>query len=378
MKKNKKGNLVVATRLQFLETALRVLHDHPDDFNERSIALLTDPAVLARNVHHPLTYLTLAKFDLVVIPLFGSLRTIKKNWVRKRASRVLLEVLIGIDLLLGFSRRQNHEELIRILLTALDLRELKILFEVLNPFDPSCFEIIPEIEFIGISHTQGGFLINNLNSSRKSVFSNNVRTCRQHSRPRNRPVRLFLHEALIDRLGLEHSEKHPIKELAPLSTSYLNEVEKLYSNHNHAFGNRKFALLISRPSSTNSEDTQCPNEKIKKRMLREIRAELESLGLKPVYLPHPTERTRLTDNLDFVLAPGWRVASKIHYLILISQAEIVISFGTQIEEESFLLGKKSIVYRIDWEGFESRFVEQGRSYFSKSPNDLRLLLSEIL
>ena len=370
-------NLIWASRLQFLESTMRVLHDYREDFEDKTIVCFTDPGIVSGNTAHPLLRLALSQCNLVLIPVFGNLRRISKKTIENNVYRFFFEKVILIDLFFGKSRSRSPQIYVRQIQRKLGPDYVAILFEILNPLDTKVFQPLKRRRYIGMSHTQGGFLEYRLNSDRSTVVEKNVESIRLDSLSGNIQFRAYLHQPLLERLGLENSKDWNIKSVEAISPSYLESLAPIFPEPNKILDGKKFAVLLSRPSSTQSSDIQCPPDAVKKKMMLDIRSSLKDLGMKPVFIAHPTEKNQISKRFDFVLAPGWKVISKIHYLVLISRAEMVFSFGTQIEEECWLLGKKSIVYRQDWSGSESRFVRQGKSYFCKSAEDLQMLIREL-
>lgn len=191
---------------------------------------------------------------------------------------------------------------------------------------------------------------------------------------------MFLHPHLNQKLGVEDTNQIRTHEIQRLSTEWLNFVRESFKGFSeelaHLTSEKGFVLLISRPASTNKNQSHSPHPKIKKQMMKDLRKEIRSIGKVPVVLPHPTERNRFWHGINLLYAPGWQVIDKVHYLVLIEKAERIVTFGSQLVEDCWILENKAIEYRVDWVGDESRFVAEGKSQFCGSRDDLARALSE--
>jgi len=129
-------------------------------------------------------------------------------------------------------------------------------------------------------------------------------------------------------------------------------------------------LLVSRPSAKNrSADWHTPDRDLRREALIDIRVTFDKLGLVPVILLHPSE-VRSRRELR-----GWTVMTDIHYSAMFGLAEHIVTFGSQIAEDSWRMGKRMIEYGpVRRVAFESEFQKNGKTVAAHSLSGLTKLL----
>jgi len=109
---------------------------------------------------------------------------------------------------------------------------------------------------------------------------------------------------------------------------------------------------------------------LRRKALIDIRLAFEDLGWEPVILLHPSEVRRGRE------LRGWTVITDIHYSVMFGLAERIVTFGSQIAEDSWRMGKTMIEYvPVRKESFQSEYHKFGKTLAAHSPSELKALLA---
>jgi len=108
---------------------------------------------------------------------------------------------------------------------------------------------------------------------------------------------------------------------------------------------------------------------LRRRALIDIRFAFENLGWVPAILMHPSEARK-----DRELR-GWTVITDIHYSVMFGLAEQIVTFGSQIAEDSYRMNKKMIEYLpVRKATFQSEYHKFGKTLAAHSLSELKTLL----
>lgn len=377
MRKVEKVNVVIVDKLQLLESVLSVHVKYKRNFYEHSIAVFTHPTLLRRNSNHPLVQMAQKRFDYIVFPFFGFYRV----WSRARESPISLPFGFGLatnlNLILGLVRSNLFGWDFSNVVSKMGVVDANVFFDALTYFESKMVRKIKRKKFVAVSHFTGGFMKPKIPITQNPNFKRNLESLVQMCET-NKDLEFYLDENLTLALSTESTKKylsHDVRRLSPEWLQYVRQSFKgSWSRLENRLSRNGYVLLISRPSSKSSGSGTNPSLKMKKRMISHLKQEIASLNKVLVILPHPAENISFLQRIRSLFTSRFFVVDKIHYLLLIDNADKVVTFGSQLVEDCWRLNKKAIEYRIDWLGDESRFILENKSIFCNDRKDLRRIL----
>lgn len=371
-------------KLQTAETTLNFLVTYERGKDELLIAVVTHPSLLTGNSEHPLVKMIFSKFDVVIYQSFGFVKIWNKSI---SSSKTKLPFAIRLpfskpSVFLGLLRSKSFADRLGAKFTKLNVNEAEVIFEVLSPLNFSFLDCIENKTFLGISHSSGGFLEKNdiEIERRNSTMLENLKAIEDQRVDSKAKVYLF--PRLLDSISAELRGQVNFVEMPKLSYGWLDYVESNLTRSHHSIwdssSTKGFALLISRRHSNNSTQRENPSKKNKKQMMREIAEVVEALGLKPVIIPHPIEKRQSTGFFVKKSIQGWQIAPGVHYLSMVKNANLILTFGTQLVEDCWILGHTVIEYRTDWVELETIFSRRGMSKLCRSQIELGEVCERLL
>lgn len=369
-------------KLQTAETTLNFLVTYQRGEDELLIAVVTHPSLLTGNSEHPLVKMIFSKFDVVIYQSFGFVKIWNKSISNSQTKLpfAIRSPFSKPSVFLGLLRSKSLADRLGAKLTKLNVNEAEIIFEVLNPLNFSSLDCIEKKIFLGISHSSGGFLEKNDIERRNSTMLENLKSFDdQGGDPK---TKFYLFPRLLDSISAELRGQLDFVEMPKLSDGWLDYVESNLTRSRHSTWDSSptegFALLISRPHSNDSTQRENPSKKIKKQMMREMAEVAESMGLKTVIIPHPIEKRQSKGFFVKKSIQGWQIAPGVHYLSIVKNADLILTFGTQLVEDCWILGHTAIEYRTDWVELETIFSKRGMSKLCRSQIDLEEVCKKLL
>lgn len=367
------ANLIIVDRIQLLETALNTVVEFEANTHTKTVAVFTDPRLLCRNHRRSLVHLSYKRFDCIVFPFFGTIRVWEKSSRWSTSKPIGLGLFPSLNLFLSLVRGRVIGWDFSRALKQFVSTEVKILFDVLSKWNPLMEVFSSKKTFIGISHFKSGFPSSGIAAETVELFESNIEKIKGLSTSTD-DLQLFLHAPLVGQLQIGNDRLLKLTKIPNLSRKWVEFVrahsKTLSGKKSRIVNDGEFILLISRPSTKSTGQTHSPHPDIKKQMLKELRAQILTAEKTPVIMPHPTERPKLLHKINWIYAPGWEVIEDVHYILLVEKAHKVVTFGSQLADDCYELGKKAIEYRLDWQGQESRVSLEGRADFCNNISQL--------
>lgn len=383
MKKTDELEIFIIDEISMIDTVLNYISSAGFAGASNRIAVITHLSMLTGNGKHPLTRMLFDHFDTVIYQSFGVLRVWQKP--TSKTSKLPLDVIFPLSkpsVAIGIFRRHSFPKRLKGLLQKLlDGVPCRIHYEVLTPLSEEKFSWISSTNnvnrWVGLSHNSGGFIQSNQKDQHvNKIFSNGsfIRNLFPSS-----TIELMLFPNLAKRLPDSLPFDMKLVILKKVSASWLDLISESDNHLAIKTPNRHKALvvLLSRPSSSDSADLLNPSPSSKRKMLRDINDVLKHHDFKGVIVRHPVEKRRNFLSVDAMNSLGWSSGAGIHSLNLIKNADLVITFGTQLVEDCLLLGKPVIEYRIDWSGGESIFMGQTKVFFANNKEGLNEIVTKI-